>query len=76
MSAATHTSDRFALLLRRLSDKSVEDYYNPFEHFRWPDSLPEDAWWMTPSLKRTHGTPSHASLSDLQRRGRSKWGGS
>ena len=36
-------------ILERLSSKSIEDYYNPYQMFEWPDTLPENMWWMSPS---------------------------
>lgn len=73
MSEPAPTADRFAAVLRRLSEKSVEDYYNPFLHFSWPDSLPEQAYWMTPSLMSTHGTAVAGELTEDQLRELSKW---
>ncbi|WP_017571396.1 diiron oxygenase [Nocardiopsis halotolerans] len=67
------TSDRFSTILKRLSDKSVADYYNPFVHFSWPESLPDEAYWMTPSLVSTHGTEVGAQLDERQLMELSKW---
>jgi hypothetical protein len=58
--------DRFRGILDRLSSKSVDDYYNPYRLFEWPDSLPEDMWWMSPELTTTHGTEFADSLSEKQ----------
>ncbi|MEV8456176.1 diiron oxygenase [Streptomyces sp. NPDC052095] len=49
-------SERFQGILGRLSAKSIDDYYNPYRLFEWPDRLPEDMWWMSPELTTTHGT--------------------
>ncbi|MFI0982936.1 diiron oxygenase [Streptomyces sp. NPDC021093] len=48
--------ERFQEILERLNRKSVEDYYNPYQTFNWPESLPADQWWMSPELTTTHGT--------------------
>jgi hypothetical protein len=73
MTANTQVSDRFATVLKRLSEKSVEEYYNPFTHFSWPDSLPEKAYWMTPSLLSTHGTEVGGELDEDQVMALSRW---
>ncbi|GIG55838.1 hypothetical protein Lfu02_02100 [Longispora fulva] len=48
--------ERFVEILDRLSHKAVEDYYNPYRVFTWPDTLPEDTLWMSADLLSTHGT--------------------
>ncbi|RFU83338.1 AurF domain containing protein [Streptomyces triticagri] len=49
-------SARFHGILDRLTEKSIDDYYNPYRLFEWPEQLPEDMWWMSPELTTTHGT--------------------
>jgi hypothetical protein len=73
VTANTQVSDRFATVLARLSEKAVADYYNPFTHFSWPDSLPEKAYWMTPSLLSTHGTDVGGELDEDQAMRLSRW---
>ncbi|WP_433260037.1 diiron oxygenase [Actinosynnema sp. CS-041913] len=58
--------DRFRGILDRLSSKSVDDYYNPYRLFEWPDALPEHMWWMSPELTTTYGTEVAESLSEEQ----------
>ncbi|AEW96639.1 MULTISPECIES: diiron oxygenase [Streptomycetaceae] len=58
--------DRFLGILDRLTTKSIEDYYNPYKLFEWPDSLPEEMWWMSPELTTTHGTEAARRLSEKQ----------
>ncbi|MFG2223897.1 diiron oxygenase [Streptomyces sp. NPDC050161] len=58
--------DRFQGILERLNRKSVEDYYNPYRMFDWPDSLPENRWWMSPQLTTTYGTDVAAELDQEQ----------
>ncbi|WP_017596045.1 diiron oxygenase [Nocardiopsis potens] len=50
-------SERLKTILDRLNEKSIEDYYNPYRVFEWPDELPAEMWWMTPELTTTYGTP-------------------
>ncbi|MFH8583678.1 diiron oxygenase [Streptomyces celluloflavus] len=58
--------ERFQEILERLNRKSVEDYYNPYRMFEWPDSLPENRWWMSPELTTTYGTEVAAELDQEQ----------
>lgn len=66
VSSLIQQDERFLGILDRLSSKSVEDYYNPYKLFDWPDSLPEDMWWMSPELTTTHGTETIARLSEKE----------
>ncbi|MEU5079522.1 MULTISPECIES: diiron oxygenase [Streptomyces] len=59
-------NDRFLDILERLSSKSVEDYYNPYKLFEWPDRLPENMWWMSPELTTTYGTAAAERLTQEQ----------
>lgn len=47
---------RLAELLGRLGRMSVEDYYNPYRMFEWPESLPKDRRWMSADLLSVHGS--------------------
>ncbi|MEV4442987.1 diiron oxygenase, partial [Streptomyces sp. NPDC049577] len=58
--------NRFQDILERLNRKSVEEYYNPYRMFEWPDSLPENQWWMSPELTTTHGTDVAGELDQEQ----------
>jgi len=64
---------RFKDVLTRLIGMSERDYYNPYQMFQWPDSVPEDAYWMTPELMVEHGTEVWNTLTERQRRAVSKW---
>jgi hypothetical protein len=64
--ALIDTSERLREILDRLSSKSIEDYYNPYQMFDWPGSLPQQMWWMSPELTTTHGTEVAAELSQEQ----------
>ncbi|MGK4584059.1 diiron oxygenase [Kitasatospora sp. HPMI-4] len=71
--ATPDLSDRFRELLDRLSHKSVEDYYNPYQTFDWADELPEDDWWMSPDLLSVHGSALHDGLDEATLKRLSKW---
>jgi P-aminobenzoate N-oxygenase AurF len=64
--ALIDNSARLREILDRLSNKSIEDYYNPYQMFEWPESLPERMWWMSPELTTTHDTGVAAELSPEQ----------
>ncbi|GAA2472706.1 diiron oxygenase [Streptomyces mauvecolor] len=55
---------RLIEILDRLSSKSIEDYYNPYQMFEWPDALPENMWWMSPELTTTYGTEIAEELTE------------
>ncbi len=58
--------DRFLGILDRLTTKAIDEYYNPYKLFEWPDSLPESMWWMSPELTTTHGTEAAERLTEEQ----------
>src|SRR5882724_10531661 len=64
--AVIDQDDRFRGVLDRLSSKSIDDYYNPYRLFEWPESLPENMWWMSPELTTTHDSDVVATLSEQQ----------
>jgi hypothetical protein len=66
VSELINSDDRFLQILDRLTNKSIEDYYNPYRLFAWPDSLPDSMWWMSPELTTTHGSPLGKSLTEEQ----------
>src|SRR2546422_11238359 len=60
-------SERLREVLDRLSAQSIEDYYNPYKTFDWPDSLPGDLWWMSPELLTIAGSEFEDELDLAQR---------
>jgi hypothetical protein len=66
-------NSRFAALLERLGRLSIDDYYNPYRMFDWPDALPQDRLWMTPELLSVHNTPYFDQLSREQLIRLSRW---
>ncbi|MCA1219638.1 diiron oxygenase [Streptomyces sp. 8L] len=66
VSELINTDKRFLEILDRLTNKSIDDYYNPYRLFEWPERLPEDMWWMTPELTATHGTSVAERLTEQQ----------
>jgi hypothetical protein len=64
--AMTKPDERFQEVLDRLSTMSVENYYNPYRVFEWPEKLPEDMWWMSPTLTTTYGTDVAEELTQEQ----------
>lgn len=64
--ALIDTNERLREILSRLNTMAIEDYYNPYQMFDWPDSLPQEMWWMSPELTTTYGTEVAAELSREQ----------
>ncbi|MFJ4462452.1 diiron oxygenase [Streptomyces sp. NPDC088928] len=67
VSELINSDRRFLDILDRLTTKSIDDYYNPYRLFKWPESLPEQMWWMSPELTTIHGTSFEGSLTEQQR---------
>ncbi|WBP85093.1 diiron oxygenase [Kitasatospora cathayae] len=66
-------TDRFRELLDRLTQKAIDDYYNPYQRFDWPEHLDEDQWWMSPELISPVGTAQLDQLDEATRKRLSKW---
>jgi hypothetical protein len=66
VSELINSDKRFLEILDRLTNKSIDDYYNPYRLFEWPDSLPDDMWWMSPELTTLHGTAVAERLTEQQ----------
>jgi hypothetical protein len=67
------TDADYSQALDRLIDLSVSTYYNPYKTFNWPESLPEQQWWMSQDLMTVYGTPQMQQLSEPQLMALSKW---
>ncbi|MEW2400452.1 diiron oxygenase [Streptomyces sp. NPDC046862] len=70
---ALPVTDRFREVLDRLSEKAIEDYYNPYQHFDWPDALDENRMWMSPELLTPYGTRHFDELGEQTLIRLSKW---
>ncbi|XVS68075.1 diiron oxygenase [Actinosynnema sp. CA-299493] len=66
VSSLIEQNERFIGILNRLSSMSVDDYYNPYRMFQWPDTLPEEMWWMSPELTTTYGSAVADRLTEEQ----------
>jgi hypothetical protein len=51
----------------RLSAISRSHRYDPYQIFDWPESLPADAYWMSPELMTCHSTAVWDELTEAQR---------
>ncbi len=71
--ATQKPSRDIAATLKRISEMSVDTYYNPYTMFEWPESLPEEQMWMSPDLLTVAGTPWADELSSEQLMRLSKW---
>ncbi|MFE9857555.1 diiron oxygenase [Streptomyces sp. NPDC005780] len=75
MSTATVSvwDDEFSAAVKRLTAAAENDYYNPYQTFDWPDSIPEGALWMSEDLMSVHGTDAAAELTRDQYLALAKW---
>jgi hypothetical protein len=67
------SGDRLKQILDRLVEMSKKDYYNPYQIFDWPESLPEHQYWMSPELMSVHGTEAAKDLTEEQLWAISRW---
>jgi hypothetical protein len=66
-------SRNISALLERITEMSVETYYNPYKMFEWPETLPDEQWWMTPELMTIANTRFAQEIPEKQRMALSKW---
>lgn len=66
-------TNRVSQALGRLTQLSVNDYYNPYKEFEWVDALPEEQYWMSRDLMSVYGTPLAEQLSETQLMALSRW---
>lgn len=71
--AVLQADDQLQTILDRLVKMSERDYYDPYKLFQWPDSLPENQYWMSPELMSVHGTKVAESFTEEQMWAISKW---
>lgn len=53
-------------LAPRLSKASIKTAWDVYSAFDWPETLPEDAWFMSPELISLYGTDFYDQLSEQQ----------
>ncbi|WP_058834683.1 diiron oxygenase [Luteimonas abyssi] len=63
----------FASRVEQLIKLSRERHVNSFSQIEWPESIPDDEWWLPPELLSVHGTEHAAALSERQLKLLSKW---
>jgi P-aminobenzoate N-oxygenase AurF len=66
-------SRNISALLERITEMSVETYYNPYKMFEWPETLPDEQWWMTPELTTIANTRFAQEIPEQQQMALSKW---
>jgi hypothetical protein len=71
--AVLQADEQLQSILDRLVAMSERDYYDPYKLFQWPDTLPEDQYWMSPELMSVHGTEVAQSFTERQMWAISKW---
>ncbi|MFF9351863.1 diiron oxygenase [Streptomyces sp. NPDC014734] len=65
--------EEVAAAVTRLTAAAENEYYNPYQTFDWPDSIPDGALWMSQELITVHGTEAAAELTHEQYLALSKW---
>ncbi|AUG78733.1 hypothetical protein CFP65_3963 [Kitasatospora sp. MMS16-BH015] len=74
MSASTiEWTEEFTRAVQRLIDASVDDYYNPYRTFEWPESVEPADLWMSRDLLSVHGTAMERELTPEQLLELSRW---
>jgi hypothetical protein len=66
-------TEEFARAVRRLTEVSVDDYYNPYRNFQWPESIAPEGLWMSRDLLSVYGTSAEGELSREQLVELSRW---
>jgi hypothetical protein len=61
------SGQRLEKIAERLSDISRKSRYDPYAIFDWPDSLPNEQYWLSPELMTCHGTTVWDELSEERR---------
>ena len=55
-------------LAPKLSIASIKKSWDVYSAFDWPDTLPEDAWYMSPELISLYGTDFYETLTEEQQK--------
>ncbi|MCD9032937.1 diiron oxygenase [Luteimonas sp. Y-2-2-4F] len=63
----------FASRVEQLIRLSRDRHVNSFAKIEWPDTVPDDAWWLSPELLSVHGTEYADALPERQLKLLSKW---
>jgi len=73
MTSAIAGDEAFHASLEKITKASIENHYNVYHRFEWPESLPDDAQWMSSELLSVHGTEVMDRLDEDQLRRLAKW---
>ncbi|MFG6200611.1 diiron oxygenase [Nonomuraea sp. JJY05] len=66
-------TQEFTKAVGRLTEASVEDYYNPYRTFQWPPEIKPESLWMSRELLSVHGTAMEADIPPDQLVELSRW---
>jgi hypothetical protein len=67
------TDSGYLRTLDKITRAQIDNHYNVYTRFEWPDTLPDDAQWMSPELMSIHGTDYETQLDEPTRRRLGKW---
>jgi hypothetical protein len=73
MTVDSSPTERLQEVAAKLSAISRKNSYDPYELFKWPDSLPVTDYWMAPELMTCHGTQIWDEFTEQQRLTLSQW---
>ena len=63
----TTTATQASVLAEQLTRASRKQFWDVYSYFQWPDTLPSDAWLMSPELISIYGTETWERLGEEQR---------
>jgi hypothetical protein len=66
-------TQEFFKAVGRLTEASVEDYYNPYRTFQWPEEIKPESLWMSRELLSVHGTAVEPDIPPEQLIELSRW---
>jgi hypothetical protein len=57
-----------SMLAEQLTKASRKQFWDVYSYFQWPESLPEDAWMISPELISIYGTETWERMTEAQRK--------
>lgn len=67
------SNSHLSKVLTNLTGASKKNYYNPYQEFAWPETIPDNQYWMSPELLSVYGTPYMNELNEERLITLSQW---
>ncbi|AKF07175.1 diiron oxygenase [Sandaracinus amylolyticus] len=64
----TTTVPQSSMLAEQLTKASRKGFWDVYSYFQWPESLPDDAWYMSPELISIYGTELWERMTEAQQK--------